>query len=152
MFSSVLKTIRHAPCIVGDDMGLSLRLLVIVGLLLSAGPSYAYDNASAVNVFSHEMLTCVSYYTLLAGELRQSGDTMDSYKYFVTASDILKKAKAMVPTSRLQEKLDLITAKMQAKRGEGEGGSTLYLQEYADTCRKLAASPEARLKYWMDKR
>jgi hypothetical protein len=129
-----------------------IKIFMAFCIFSSPIQSHAYDKASAVNVFTHEILTCVSYYTLWAGELRQSGDNMDAYKYFVTASDLLKKAKAMVPTSRLQEKLDLITAKMTAKRGDGEGEGGLYLQEYADTCRKLAASPEARLQYWMDKR
>lgn len=131
------------------------RIALLAACLLSflgASPAQAYNRASAVNIFAHEMLTCVSYYTLVAGEFRKSGENMDAYKYFVTASDMLKKAKAMIPTSRLQEKLDLITAKMAAKMGDGQGNSAIYLQEYADTCRKLAASPEARLKYWLDKR
>jgi hypothetical protein len=129
-----------------------LLLAACLPPLLFPSASPAYDRASAANVFTHEMLTCVSYYTLLAGELKQSGDNMDAYKYFVTASDLLKKAKTLTPTGRLQEKLDLITAKMTAKMGDGGSNSAILLQEYADTCRKVAASPEARLKYWMDKR
>lgn len=120
--------------------------------VLGASSALAYNRDSAVNIFAHEMLTCVSYYTLMAGEFRKSGENMDAYKYFVTASDMLKKAKTLIPTNRLQEKLELITAKMSAKMGDGQGNSAIYLQEYADTCRKLAVSPEARLKYWLDKR
>lgn len=115
-------------------------------------PSAAYDRASAVNIFIHEVLTCVAYHTLRGGELRQAGDGMDAYRHFVMASDLLGRARTMLPEARLRERLDRITARMTARMAGGEGGDARTVAEYADICRRLDAAPEARLKYWMDKR
>lgn len=127
-------------------------LALAVGMALMPVPTRAYTEVSAANVFSHEVLTCVAYYTLLAGDLREVGENMEAYKYFVTASSMLKRARALVPMERVREKLDLITAKMTARRDEGGRVGAMLDHQYESLCRKVDASPEARLKYWRDKR
>ena len=126
--------------------------VLAVGLWF-AGPAQAYNATSAANVFAHEALTCVAYYTLLAGDRREGNENMDAYRYFIRASHLLKQAQALVPISRVREKLDLITAKLTARMsGDGGGAGDPSLREYEALCPKIEAAPAARLKYWMDKR
>ena len=110
----------------------------------------AYEPERAVNNMAHELAICSAYFTLLAELKGLSDKTKASYsewafQMYAGSSSLTNKKAA---SARLEMALKDMSKELD---GKSENWSIL-LNQYSDSCKATAANPEARMKYWLEKK
>ena len=127
-----------------------VRAVFLVAAIAPAGSStLAYDPERAANNMAHDFANCSAYFSLLAEMKELSEKARAQYK---ESSFQMFAASAQLTNSQTASaRVQMIIKEMGIKLdGKAENWSIL-LNENAALCKGVAANPEARMKYWLEK-
>jgi hypothetical protein len=121
-------------------------------LLLSVSPlvSFAYDADFAKRSLADEMAQCATFYMIVA-----EGPGLDkaTSKKMKEAGISLGHLSADMSTEKLAlARIDLNTKTMMKEMDNSWDNLAIVLNKYAYLCKEVAEHPDARLKYWLDKK
>ncbi len=123
---------------------LFLFLLVTPGVVLS------YDLDRARNNLAHEFAECGAYYQLLAQQPRLD-DAMKK-RFSEDGTNLVKLSATFTNMNLATARYELALKTMTREMDSDWGNMSIVLNKYAFSCKDLAENPDARLRYWLDKK
>ncbi len=132
----------------------SIRLLA-AAISLSILPltdCWGYEEERARDNFSHELVICAAYYDVGAEGARRVGEKEGAFQMELLAGYLIEMARKYTRENVLLARYKL-AFEDHVKTMDGDYANlSLLIVKYKDLCKQVVENPEARLKYWRDKR
>ncbi len=113
---------------------------------------WGYEEETAMDNFSHELVICAAYYSVGAEAARAVGKNEGALQLDLLAGYLLEMARGYAPDDVCLARYKL-AVEDHVKTMDGDYANlSLLIVKYRDLCTQVIENPEARLKYWRDKK
>lgn len=128
-----------------------VKVLYILALtFLFPFPLLAYDPDRAKNNMAHELAECGAYFSLVA---KAPGLDANTEKALTERSAIALKSSAQLTSEKLAlARFDLALQGIRRDMESNWSNLSVVNAKYGYSCQDLLKDPEARMKYWLEKK
>ncbi len=123
-----------------------------ISLSISLTDCWGYEEERARDNFSHELVICAAYYDVGAEGARRVGEKEGAFQMELLAGYLMEMAREYTRDDVLLARYKL-AFEDHVKTMDGDYANlSLLIVKYKDLCKQVVENPEARLKYWRDKK